>query len=82
MNRTDQAHSWSLYAVLILVILSACYGFLFTDKLSEGSFVGVLMAVVTAFFGKQKPEAGSANGTGNGHAAPPPEPRIVTGTGA
>ena len=74
MNRTDQAHAWALYAGLIIVLLTACGAFFFTEKLSEGSFVGVLMAVVTSFYGKPKPES---HPNGNGHATPPAAPPVV-----
>lgn len=69
MTRTEQAHSWALYAVLILVVLTACVAFLlYDDKLSEGSFVGIVSTVVAFFFGKSLPK------NGNGSSPPAPSP--------
>ena len=61
MNRTDQAHSWVIYGVLVLVVLTICYAFLFTDKIDAAAFLGVATAIIMFFYGKPRP--GGENGT-------------------
>jgi len=54
VTRTEQAHDWSLYAVLGTFTLAVCYGFLFTDKLPGEAFTAIAGTVFTYFFTRQK----------------------------
>jgi hypothetical protein len=64
VNRTDQAHQWTIYAVLMLFSVTACYTWAITGTLSAEAFVGLASNVILYFFNRPKP--------GNGGNGPPP----------
>ena len=69
MNRTDQAHQWTVYFVLALFAITVCGVFAFTDKLDTAAFIGIAGMIFTFFFQRPKPDSNSA--ASNGHPQPP-----------
>ena len=71
MNRTDQAHQWTVYFVLVVFTIAICGTFAFTDKMTVGEFIAIAGMVFAFFFGKPKP---GENGSGSNVVTAPPTP--------
>ena len=73
MSRTDQAHQWVIYFVLVLFSVTVCYAFV-AGQLSVEAFVGMASTVLMFFFNRPKPGDGNANGGQSSTVVQPARP--------